>query len=92
MSNKQQTADRPKELDLSEIETFLTTGDRAALQPRQRAALRKSAVDAIVSGSPINTNSLESGDRPQFIRLVRTESYRYRNRGLFFNPNKTYLH
>lgn len=98
MSNQQPT--KPDGPNLQEIETFLTTGDRAALQSRQRAGLRKSALDAITKGTPIKTPWLDSGgsnpeiesDKARFIRMVRAEAYRYRNpKTVMFNPNKTYL-
>jgi hypothetical protein len=77
--------------NLQDIERFLTTGDRAALQPRQRASLRKSALDAITDGKVIRTDGMAEIDRTAFIRLVRAESFRYRNRGEAFKIKKTYL-
>lgn len=64
--------------NLTEIESFLTKEGPFSIHPKDRAALRETALKAIINGDPIRTNGLCENDRKKFVRLVIEESYKRR--------------
>lgn len=74
--------------NLSQIESFLCQKGPFSIHPKDRAALRESAIKAITKGEPIRTNGLCDDDRKKFVRLVIEEAYKRRVAGQSWDAKK----